>query len=100
MSAAAVIVRRRKRLVRRFREAGAVDAAHAVTLRQAGVQRSWIFEQMIEHGAFIATEDGRYFLNEAAAQAFMAARRKQALIVGGILSLVFVLIWLLALIGR
>ena len=97
MSAAAVISIRRKRLVRAFREAGATDCGRAVTLKQLGQRQSWIFNQMVEHGAFIATEEGRYFLDERAADVFLSARRNRAWIITGVLILVFVVIWLLRL---
>ena len=49
MSAAAVIFRRRRRLIRRFREAGALDPAHALVFDSLGVRRSWIVDQMVRH---------------------------------------------------
>lgn len=95
MSAAAVIVIRRKRLVHRFREAGATDRLHAVTLEQLDQRRSWIFDQMVQHGVFIEAEAGRYFLDEKAAGEFLATRRMRGLIITGALILVLLLIWLL-----
>jgi len=100
VSAAAVIAIRRKRLVRAFHQAGATDSAHAVTLEQLGQRRSWVFEHMAAQGVFIATEDGRYFMDEQTAVEFLAARRKRALIIAGGLVLVFVAILLAGLIGR
>ena len=102
MSAAAVIAIRRKRLVHAFREAGATEASRAVTLEQLGQRRSWIFDQMAGHGVFLAVAGGsdRYFMNEAAAEAFLAARRRRALIIAGVLLLAFLLMWLLGLMNR
>jgi hypothetical protein len=100
MSAAAAIVIRRKRLVRAFREAGAIDPTRAATPEQLGQRRSWVFDQMAAHSVFIATADGRYYLNEQAAVEFLAARRKRALTITGVLLLLFALQWLLGLLRR
>ena len=89
MSAAAVIIIRRKRLVRRFREAGAVDREHAVTLEVVGERPSWIFEQMARRGVFLEAGEGRYYMDEQAALEFLQRARRRALMFGGILLLVF-----------
>ena len=49
MSAAAVIVIRRKRLARYFRDAGATDLQLAITLTTLGERPCWIFDQMVRH---------------------------------------------------
>lgn len=95
MSAAAVIAIRRKQLIRAFREAGATDPDHAVTLDQLGQRRSWIFDQMAGHGVFLAREGGRYYMDERMAEEFLAVRRKRALIITAVLLLFFVAIWVL-----
>ena len=94
MSAAAVIVLRRKRLVRWFREAAATVPRQAVTLDQLGEQLSWIFDHRVRHGVFIEERDGRYFMNEQAAEQFLASRRRRALI------LAWLLVWVLGVILR
>jgi hypothetical protein len=58
MSAAAVVAMRRKRLVRRFREAGATDREHAITLEALGERPTWFFRQMVRVGVFRATPGG------------------------------------------
>lgn len=93
MSAAAVIVLRRKRLIRAFREAGATDRARAVTLEQLGQRSSWIFDRMVQRGVFVATEAGRYYLNERAAAEFQAAMQRRALIFIATALFVAILIW-------
>jgi hypothetical protein len=100
MSAAAVIAIRRKRLVNRFREAGAVDREHAVTLEALGERHSWIFDQMIRHGVFLVAQDGRFFMDDRAAVEFLRQRRRRARVIGGILLLVFLLLWFFKVIGR
>jgi hypothetical protein len=100
MSAAAVIAIRRKRLVRRFREAGATDLEHAVTPEALGERPSWILDQMVRHGAFHPVPGGRFYLDERVAETFLRQRRRRALRIAGGLLLGFVLLWLLGLFGR
>jgi len=100
MSAAAVIAIRRKRLVRRFRAAGATDIEHAVTLETLGERPSWIFNQMVRHGAFLSAPGGRFYMVEPAAEDFLRQRRKRALLIVGSLLLVFMLLWLFGLFSK
>lgn len=92
---AAIIVIRRKRLIRAFREAGATDRSRAVTPEQLGKPRDWIFEQLVRAGVFVATEAGRYYLDEAAAAAFQARFRKQSFIFAAVFLLVLVVVLLI-----
>ena len=100
MSAAAVIAIRRKRLVRRFREAGAIDREHAATLEVLGERHSWIFDQMVRHEVILVAQDGRFFLDEQAAGEFLRQRRRRALFVVGILLLVLFLFWQFTVLGK
>lgn len=100
MSAAAVIAMRRKRLVKRFREAGAIDPEHAVTLEALGERRSWIFSRMARQGVFLPAQGGRYYMDDRVAVAFLRQYRIRALLLGSILLLVFLLLWLAGLFGR
>jgi hypothetical protein len=100
MSAGAIIAIRRKRLVRRFREAGATDLEHAVTLEALGERPSWIFEQMTRNGAFLSAPGGRFYMDERVAVEFLRDRRKRALLITGFLLLVFLLLWIVGFVGR
>jgi len=100
MSGGAVIAIRRKRLVRKFREAGATDSAHAVTLESLGERRSWIFDQMVRAGVFGPTRDGRYFMDEQAATEFMHRIRMRAIMAAGIGVLVLLVLWACGFFGR
>ena len=97
---AAVIAIRRKRLIRRFREAGAVEPSRAITLGSIGERPSWIFDQMVRHGVFVATQDGRFYMVEMAAVEFLRQRRRQSLIITGILLLFFLLFLLSGMLGK
>ena len=61
---AAVLAMRRKRLLRRFRDAGAIDPFRAVTLESLGERRTWIFTRMERRGVLIDAGDARYYLDE------------------------------------
>jgi hypothetical protein len=100
MSAAAVIVIRRKRLARRFREGGATDPEHALTLSALGERPSWIFRQMVRHGVFVAVTGGRYYMDERAAVAFFRRQQVRALTMTAVLVLLFLLLWLSGLLGH
>lgn len=100
MSAAVVIARRRKRLVRRFREAGALDWERATTVEALGERHTWVFDQMVRRGVFHPVEGGRYFMDEKAAIEFLHRRRVRALRMGAIFLTLFLLVWLLRLLLR
>ncbi len=104
MSAAAVVALRRRRLIRRFREAGATAPERAVTLEALGERHTWIFDQMVQAGVFLPTPDGRYFMDEAAASDYRHRYRVRALVGTGILALsglaLWLLLWFCGLLGR
>ena len=94
MSAAAAIIRRRKQLVRRFAEEGALSSDKAIPLAKVGLRRSWIFKQMVSRGVFVAVRDDRYYMNEQAAEEFLEAQRRRVLVGTLILFVVFVIVLL------
>lgn len=100
MSAAAVIVIRRKRLAKRFREAGATDPEHAVTLAALGDRPCWLFGQMVRHGVFVAAAGGRYYMDERAAAVFFRRQQVRALTMTAVLLLLFLLLWLSGFLGH
>ena len=94
MSAAAVIARRRKKLIRGFAERGATSPAQAIAFADVGMRRSWVFDQMVARGVFVRVDPDRYYMDHAAAQAFLAAQRRRALIIAGVLLLLFLIVLL------
>ena len=94
MSAAAVIALRRKKYIRRFAEQGATSPDQAIPFATIGMRRSWVFDQMVHRGVFVSVGSDSYYVNEPAAQAFLAAQRQRALVIGGVLLLLF-LVYLL-----
>jgi hypothetical protein len=92
MSAALIVAVERKKLVRLFREAGATDREHTVTLEALGVQHSWMFDQMLHDGVFQATDDGRYFMNDATPVECLHGKRIWAVVFSVILILFFLIL--------
>jgi hypothetical protein len=97
MSAAAVIVARQNKLIRRFREAGATAPEFAQLPEDLGCRNSWIFRRLITRGVIVETKPGRYYVDEIAADNFMRLRRAKAL---GMLAIVLGLCGLAMLASR
>lgn len=76
---AAIVIHIQNSLMKRFGQAGALDAGHAVQLESLGTHRSWIFDRMARRGVFVQTHDGRYYMDEQAADAFRQIRRNRML---------------------
>jgi hypothetical protein len=95
VSAAAVIALRRKRLIRRFGEKGATCPERAIAFAEVGMRRSWVFDRMVDRGVFVSVGGDRFYLNEQAAQAFLAAQRRRAWTIAVILLVIF-LVFLIA----
>lgn len=100
MSAAAVIVLRRKRLAKRFRDAGATDPEHAVTLAALGVRPCWLFGQMVRHGVFVAGTGGHYYMDERRAVEFFRRQQVRALTMTTVLVLLLLVLWLAGVLGH
>jgi hypothetical protein len=78
-SGAAAIVARQNKYIRRFQEVGAVSPETAVDLEQIGCRDSLIFRRLVERSVFLATPQGKYYIDVTAAEAFRKSRRERAL---------------------
>jgi hypothetical protein len=58
------------------------------------MRRSWVFDQMVSRGVFVDAGNDHYWMNEQAAEAFLAAQRQRVLIVAGILLVLFLIVLL------
>jgi hypothetical protein len=87
----AVITVRRREFVRRFREHGATSADRAIPFASVGMRQSWLFDQMVSQGVFVPVGEDRVYLNGPMAKAFLAAKRRRALIGAAILLVLFLL---------
>ena len=99
MSAAAIVLRRKK-LIRGFVERGACSPDQAIAFGELGMRRSWVFNQMVSGGVVIQVSDDRFYLDQRAAEAFMAAKRQRMLIGTGLQLLVFVVFLLVSALRR
>lgn len=97
MSAAAVIMLRRKKFVRRFAEQGATSPEKAIPFVEVGMRRSWVFDQMVARGVFVDVGNDRFYMNEQASSAFLAAQRRRARVAAAILFVVFLIVLLASL---
>ena len=75
---APVTVVARKRLLTRFREAGATSADAAIPIQGMRLIERRQFERMRKAGAVRDGEDGRFWLDEPTATAWVSSRRKRA----------------------
>ncbi len=79
MSAAAVIIARQRRYMRHYREAGATHPEAARSPEELGCRSGWIFRRLEDRGVFRSVGEGRFYLDEAAATAFVQNQRARAL---------------------
>ncbi len=93
MSGAAIILKQNK-LMRTFRDAGAVSPDTARSVQELGVRNSWVFRRLVSRGVFILVGTERYYMDEQIAEAFVGQRRTRALVITALVLLAFV-IWLL-----
>ncbi|HPR63352.1 MAG TPA: hypothetical protein PK014_03955 [Thermoanaerobaculia bacterium] len=63
--AAAVISRKRKKMIKVFRSVGALSPESARTLAEIGVTKSPLFEMLRHRGVFVELQEGRFYLDEA-----------------------------------
>ncbi len=79
-------MRRQNRAIERFRRAGAVSEATAVTLSEMGVRRSLATSSLFSRGVLkpAASEGDRYYLDEGEVPNFLRRRLMRVLIVLGV----------------
>ena len=87
------VIMHQNRLMRRFQDAQATSPKSAVTLADLGCRNSWVFRRMVARGVFVETGDGRYYMDEKAAQWFVKMRRRRMLTFLAV-AVVICLVWL------
>jgi hypothetical protein len=85
MSAGTVILLQMRRIVRRFREAGATNAGAAIVPSQYDIRQSFAFERLVKYGVLVAVDHERFYMDEEAEAKF---RKQKRFIVFVILTLV------------
>ena len=93
MSAAAVIMMRIKRILSFLRERRAISPESAVTESQVPYSDRWYYRRLVSRGVIKKVGD-KCYLDEVAAQAYLEARRKRALLFVAIAILAFFVFWL------
>ena len=73
-----LIVLARKRILARFRDAGATSPSAAIPIPGMRLIERREFERMRSAGAVRDAEDGRFWLDEPAATAWVSSRKKRA----------------------
>ena len=63
--AAAAVVKKRKKIIRAFRDAGATSSETSKTLAEVGLSRSVLLEIQKLRGVLVEPSEGRYYLDEA-----------------------------------
>ncbi|HNQ90821.1 MAG TPA: hypothetical protein PKM73_19575 [Verrucomicrobiota bacterium] len=56
------------------------------------MRRSWVFDRMVSRGVFVGLDHDRFYMNQEAAGAFLAAQRRRILTVAGILLVMSVIV--------
>lgn len=98
MSATIIIRTKRRRAIRRFREAGITSPARATFCENLGIRWSWPLNKLIRRGVLVDVGDGRYYLDEEAAQQYerdVFQRSIMMLIATLIFLFVMLMFWLL-----
>ena len=80
MGAAAVVVMRQNRYMRRFADAGATGPQSGKTLSDLGCRDSWIFRRMVRFGVFVPCGDDRFYIDLDMSTQFVKRRRMRAIV--------------------
>ena len=72
----------RRRLVRKFREAGALDTQTAINLDTIRVQRTFLFNRMARAGVFVHTSPDQWYLNVEALNDYLARSHRNYFLFG------------------
>ncbi len=94
MNGAAVILKQKK-LMRCFRDAGAVSPDTARSLQEIGVRDSWVFRRLMHDGVFVPADTGVYYLDRVAAGRYRDQWRMKAMTITALVLLLAFMIWLL-----
>jgi kynurenine formamidase len=93
---AVVIVRKERKVVRRFREAGATSADRARSLQDVGVSRGVGLRRLRERSVIREAAPETYYLDERAWASLSQSRRRTAFIVTGIVAALVIMGLLIA----
>jgi len=86
------VVAHRRRILRKFEEAGASDAARARTPAELDVKVGHIFGRMVKSGVLVAASEGRYYVSAEGLARERRWKRNAVLSVIGLVVVVGVLV--------
>lgn len=75
-TAATAVAAKRNRIIRKFREAGALTPETAVTLDDLQLNRQFIVQTLINRRVLVEAEDGRLYLDEDRNTVVQSQRRR------------------------
>lgn len=58
------IIARKNKLVRMFRNMGAIDSSGAIDISESGIGPSFLFNKMVSDGIFVDRGDNLFYLDE------------------------------------
>jgi hypothetical protein len=77
--AAGIIIARIRKIVQRFREAGAVSFQTARRPEELNIQKRLLFQRLVQKSVLVEAGDGRYYLHEEKYLTYRKNRRSRAL---------------------
>jgi uncharacterized membrane-anchored protein len=88
------VIIKQNQYMRVFRKADATNPGQARTLAALGLHESAIFRRMVDKGVFVSTGSDAYYMNQDAAEDFIAARRRRALLAMAAVLIGLLLLWI------
>lgn len=85
----------RRRILRKFEEAGANDAAHARTPAELDVQEGHLFGRIVKSGVLVSASEGRYYISAEGLARWRQQRNTAVLTATGLALVVVLVIWVL-----
>jgi len=79
MSGVAAVKHKQKKYVEKFKELGALDAEHAISLNEVGITGSYVFDRMVAKKIFIKCNNSKFYLNISAFDSYRKAKQKLGL---------------------
>jgi len=85
MTTAAIVAVKRRRIIRKFRDAQAFDEASAINAAEHNIRRSFIFKRLTSDGIILPAGKDLYFLDVVREKEVTKNRRKKLLLIGAAL---------------
>lgn len=92
MSTAAIaIMAQRKKLIRRFKNAGATSIDTAINATDHGIRHSMIFQKLVRDGVIVNTNNNQFYLDEAAETELRKLRLRIIFMMLSVVAILFVI---------